>query len=340
MSQTYSNPALTQELDALLVQQAMAMIQPAQRIALLAHERPDGDCLGSALGLALILDQLGKYCVPVCADPVPPSFHFLPGYERFQTSLGDEQFDLVIALDAGELYRYGTLAEHHKDFLARVPILNLDHHISSNGCGQVSIIDTASAATAELLVLFQQQTQLPLSQDAAQCLLTGMITDTGSFQYSNTSARTMEATAVLLRAGASPEVTVKPLFRTHPLAKLRLQAEVIKQAQTACDGRLIWSYADDTTLASAGASNDMDDGCVGALRDVENVQVAAFFKAYGDPLTTRLSLRTSEPFDAASFCLRLGGGGHPRAAGATINRPLKEAMAEVVALLEEEITRS
>ncbi|GHO45216.1 DHH family phosphoesterase [Ktedonospora formicarum] len=333
------HPALLGHIDALRVQQAMALIQPARRIALLAHERPDGDCLGSALGLTLMLDQLGKECVPVCIDPVPPDFRFLPGYGRFQTSLGDERFDLVIALDAGELYRYGALAERHQDFLARVPILNLDHHVSSNGCGQVSIIDTVSAATAELLVLFQQETQLPLTQDAAQCLLTGMITDTGSFQYSNTSARTMEAAAVLLEAGASPEVTVKPLFRTHPLAKLRLQAEVTKQAQTACEGRLIWSYANDETLTIAGATKDMDDGCVGTMRDVEGVMVAAFFKSYGEPQTTRLSLRTYEPFDAASFCVRLGGGGHPRAAGATINRPLTEAIAEVVALLEEECRR-
>lgn len=339
MNQTYLNPTLTQEFEGLLIQQAMAMIQPARRIAILAHERPDGDCLGSALGLAHMLDQLDKHCVPVCADVVPPAFHFLPGHERFQTTLGNEQFDLVIALDAGELYRFGALAEQHRDFLAHVPILNMDHHVSSTGCGQVNIIDTASAATAELLVLFQQQAHLPLTGEAAQCLLTGMITDTGSFQYSNTSARTMEAAAVTIRAGANAETTVKPLFRTHPLAKLRLQAEVFKQAQTACEGRLIWSYADDETLTTAGATADMDDSCVGTLRDVEGVLVAAFFKAYGETQTTRISLRTYEPFDAAAFCMRLGGGGHPRAAGATVNRPLAEAMPEIIAQLAEECQR-
>src|SRR6266851_3979947 len=101
--------SLNSQLDPMLVQQAMALIQPAQRIALLAHERPDGDCLGSALGFAHILRQAGKTCVPACADPAPPAFAFMPGLEMLQNTLGDENFDLVIALDAGELPRYGTL---------------------------------------------------------------------------------------------------------------------------------------------------------------------------------------------------------------------------------------
>jgi phosphoesterase RecJ-like protein len=340
MSQTtdhvdYTN--LSQQLDPTLVQQAMLLIEPAQRIALLAHERPDGDCLGSALGLAHILRELGKICVPACADAAPPEFSFLPGIETLQQTLGDEQFDLVIALDAGELSRYGSLYERHREFLDRVPIVNLDHHISSPGCGLVNIVDPISAATGELLVLFQQQARLPLNKDAAVCLLTGMITDTGSFQYSNTTARTMQAAAVLLQAGAAPESIAKPLFRTYPLAQLRLQAEVIDHVQTACDGRLIWSYATDDMLLAAGATEEMDDNFSGLLRDIEGVEIAAFFKYYGDPMQTRLSLRCMAPYNAATICKSLGGGGHARAAGATIQKPLQEAMGLVISLLKQEL---
>lgn len=328
---------LSPQLDSVLMQQAMQMIESAQRIALLAHEHPDGDCIGSALGLAQILRQIGKTCVPACADPVPRTLEFLPGAEGLQTTLGDEQFDLVIALDAGELTRFGELYEQHRVFLDQAPILNIDHHVSSAGCGQVNIIDTSSAATAELLVLFQQQAGLPLDTDAALCLLTGMITDTGSFQYTSTTPRTMQAAAILLAAGAVTETIVKPIYRTRPLAQARFQAAVIRNAQTACDGRLIWSYATDETLAGANATAEMDDNFSGMLRDIEGVQIAAFFKNYGEVGITRLSLRCAAPYNAAEICVRLGGGGHPRAAGATIHQPLQEAIPLVIAALKQEI---
>src|SRR5918912_939851 len=121
ISETLKTVPLSPQLDPALVQQAMALIEPAQRIALLAHEHPDGDCIGSALGLAHILQAMGKTCVPACADPAPKMLSFLPGVEALQTTLGDEQFDLVIALDAGELTRFGALYEQHRSFLDHAP---------------------------------------------------------------------------------------------------------------------------------------------------------------------------------------------------------------------------
>src|SRR5258708_10992204 len=235
--------SLKQALDSIQVQDAMALIESAQRIALLAHEHPDGDCIGSVLGFAQILRQIGKICVPVCADPAPKMLSFLPGLDTLQNNLGDELFDLVIALDAGELTRFGPLYEQHHAFLDRVTILNIDHHVSSQGCGRVNIIDPTAAATAELLVLFQQQANLPINKDAALCLLTGIITDTSSFQFTSTTPRTMEVGAELLRAGAIAETIVKPIYRTRPIAQARFQAAVISQAQTSCNDRPIWSYA-------------------------------------------------------------------------------------------------
>jgi phosphoesterase RecJ-like protein len=338
-----SLPFIDQQLDPILLQKAMALIESAQRIALLAHEHPDGDCIGSAVGLAHILHQCGKSCVPICADPAPRTLSFLPGIETLQQTLGEvghEEFDLVIALDAGELERFGDLYERHRAFLDSVAILNIDHHISSQGCGQVNIIDPFSAATAELLVLFQRQAGLPLNADAALCLLTGLITDTSSFQFTSTTPRTMEVGAVLLSAGAVPEIIVKPIYRSRPLALVRFQAAVISNAQTACDGRLIWSYATHETLAATGATAEMDDNFSGMLRDIEGVQIAAFFKSYGEPDLTRLSLRCAAPYNAAAICLRFGGGGHARAAGATLFMPMSQAIPMVIAELEQEIQRT
>src|SRR5579863_10040662 len=230
-TQTNSNTdipyALNTFIDPALVQQAMAMIEPAQRIALIAHEHPDGDCLGSALGLAHILRQMGKTCQVACADPAPHTLDFLPGIGELQHTLDSENFDLIIALDANELIRFGPLYEQHRIYLNSTPILNIDHHLGSNGCGSVNIIDSISAATAELLVLFQQQADLPMNQDAALCLLTGIITDTSSFQFTNTTPRTMDVAANLMRHGVIPETIVQPIYRTRPLAQMRLQALVI-----------------------------------------------------------------------------------------------------------------
>ena len=331
---------LDTQLDPGLVQAALALIEPAQRILLIAHERPDGDCIGSALGLMHILDTLGKTCVPACADRPPRNLSFLPGIERVQQTLENAAFDLVIALDAGEFRRFGKLYEENSEFFDSATVLNLDHHITSEGCGQVNIIDPTSSATAELLVLFQQQARLPLNYNTALCLLTGIITDTSSFQFTNTTPRTLEAAALLLRAGAIPETVVQPIFRARPLAQVRFQSLVLASAQTACDGRLIWSTADERTLAAAGAIPEMDDNTSGLLRDIDGVQVAAFFKSYGEPGVTRLSLRCAAPYNAGEICQRLSnglGGGHPRAAGATFHMPLAEATVYVVEELKKEI---
>jgi len=328
---------LNSHIDPALVEQAMALIRPARRIALLAHESPDGDCIGSALGLAHLLHQFGKECVPACADRAPQNLSFLPGIETLQQTLSDEAFDLVIALDTGDLKRFGRLYEDHKAFLDKATILNIDHHISSEGCGQVNIIDTKAAATAELIVLFQIQAGLQMTRDAALCLLTGVITDTSSFQFTNTTPRTFEVAAMLLRAGAIPETVVQPIYRTRPLAQVRLQAMILANAQTSCGGRLIWSQATRETLAAAGATEEMDDNTSGLLRDIEGVQVAAFFKSYCDPNLTRLSLRCAAPFNAAEICQRVSngeGGGHARAAGATFHLPIEEATKLVLSELE------
>lgn len=342
MKPTMSNNtcALNFQFDPQLVQEAMNLVRPARRIALIAHEHPDGDCLGSALGMARILELLGKVCVAACADPAPRNLSFLPGVETLQQSLAGEAFDLVIALDASELRRFGSIYEQHRALLEAVPILNIDHHLNTSGCGQVNIIDPTAAATGELVTLFQQQAGLPLDEAAALCLLTGIITDTSSFQYTNTTPRCLEVAALLLRAGARPETIVQPVYRTRPLAQVRFQAMILANAQTACEGRLIWAQATDAMLAAAGATPEMDENLSSLLRDVNGVHIAAFFKSYGNPNITRLSLRTVAPYNAAEICQRVSnglGGGHARAAGATFHMPIEETAAMVVSELKKEL---
>src|SRR5258708_13513027 len=145
--------------------------------------------MGSALGMAHIFRLLGKTCVPACAHAAPRNLPFLPGIETLQQTLGDESFDLVIVLDTGELRRLGRLYEEHQAFLDNALIINIDHHISNSGCGEVNIIDPKAAATAELVFLFQHQPGLPLDPDAALGFLTGLIISPTSFQCPTTTPR-------------------------------------------------------------------------------------------------------------------------------------------------------
>src|SRR6185437_10559162 len=244
--------APTAGLDGEQVRAAWALMMNAGRIALLAHEHPDGDALGSALGLAQVLRDFGKTCVVACADPPPALYAFVPGISEVQTDLGAEAVDLVVALDAGDLSRYGALYERHRALLDHARTVNIDHHVTSQGCGEINIIDVASAATAEIITLMLMQLDVAISRDAAVCLLTGIVTDTRAFEFSATTPRTLEAAAHLMRAGAVPAEIVKPVYRINSLAKVRLWGHVLESVESAVDGRLVWSCLTEEMLQQSG----------------------------------------------------------------------------------------
>jgi phosphoesterase RecJ-like protein len=209
----------------------------------------------------------------------------------------------------------------------------MDHHVTSQGCGQVNIIDVPSAATAELLTLFLLNRGVPIARDAAICLLAGIITDTRAFEFDATTSRTLEAGAYLVSRGAVPADIIKPMYRLKPLAKARLWGLVLPTLGSAADGRLVWAELHQEMLAAAGATPDMDDGLPTYLMDIQGVRVAALFKEQADG-TTRVSLRAADPYDAAVVAAHFGGGGHVRAAGFSLPQGIAQAKAEVLAYLE------
>jgi bifunctional oligoribonuclease and PAP phosphatase NrnA len=321
-------------IDSTLASAAWDLIEGASRILLLAHENPDPDALGSALGLAFALTPLGKRCIVACADPVPANFTFLPGRETVVSSLPDTGFDLVVALDAGELARYGALYKSNKAFFASATILNLDHHVTSAGCGQVSIIDPTSAATAELLTLFLLNRRIEIGLEAAKCLLAGIITDTRSFEYDATTARTLAVGGYLVGCGGVPQDIIKPMYRMKPLAQARLRGLVLTTLQTAAQGRIVWATLLQEHLKAVDATPDQDEGLPSYLIDIEGVGIAALFKEQANG-STKVSLRTTAPYDASAICARYGGGGHVRAAGCSLAMGVEAAIGEMVPTLEQ-----
>lgn len=330
---------LARGIDDTLAAAGWSLIGRATRILLLAHEHPDPDALGSALGLAFALAPLGKQCVVACADGVPANYSFLPGREQVVTSLPDTVFDLVIALDAGELSRYGALTEQHKAFFARVPILNIDHHVTSTGCGLVNIIDPTCAATAELLTIFLLNRGIAIGPEAAMCLLAGLITDTRSFEFDATTARTLAAGGYLVGCGGVPELIIKPVYRMKPLPKARLWGLALETLHAAAGGRIVLSTVTQEMLRQAQATADMDDGLVNYLVDIDGVAIALLFKQHATD-TTRVSLRSVAPYDVAAIAAHFQGGGHVRAAGATLQMGLDEAVRTVIPYVERVLTES
>lgn len=319
---------------------AWRMIEPSQRIVLLAHERPDPDALGSALGLAHVLTPLGKECVVACADPVPANYSFLPGYESVVSTLPDQDFDLVVALDAGDLGRYGVLYTRYQSFFDSVSILNIDHHITSSGCGQVTIIDPSSAATAELLTILLLNRGVDINVDAAKCLLAGIITDTRSFEFDATTPRTLLAGSYLVGRGAVPHEIIKPYYRMKSLAKTRLWGIVLDRSlRSSAGGEIVWACVRQDYLREAGATADMDDGLASYLVDIDGVAFALIFKEDSGSTTTRLSIRTAAPYDAAAVAAHFGGGGHVRAAGVTLPLDVDSAVATVIPYIESMLAK-
>ncbi len=315
---------------------AWDLIAKAAHILLLAHEKPDPDALGSALGLAFALAPLGKRCVVACADPVPANYTFLPGRETVVTELPDENFDLVIALDAGELPRYGALYTRHKAFFDGATVLNLDHHVSSPGIGAYAIIDVPSAATAELLTILLLNRGVAIDREAAICLLAGIITDTRAFEFDATTDRTLMAGAYLVAQGATPQDIIKPVYRMKPLAKARLWGRALRTLDSAASERVVWAIIRQEDFAAAGATADMDDGLPSYLVDIEGVALAALFREQPDG-RTRVSVRSVAPYDAAALCGRFGGGGHVRAAGCSLAMGVDAAVETFVPALVEAV---
>ncbi|HEV8053327.1 MAG: bifunctional oligoribonuclease/PAP phosphatase NrnA [Chloroflexi bacterium] len=314
----------------------------ARRVLTVCHENPESDALGSALAFALAAEELGARATPVCADPVPEMYDFLPQMDRFgQQPEPGVEYDLIIVSDCGELERIGRILPENAELFGRVPILNIDHHKSNAGFGAVDWIDPAAAATCEMGTYLVQALGVPLSAAdgaVAASLMAGIVIDTGNFQHSNTTQRTLRAAADLVEAGAPLSETARRLYRTKPNAQLKLFGLVLARLETALEGRLVWSSLLVDDLAAADAPPSYSEGLVDLLSQSASGDVVVLFKEVG--AETRISVRTRDGgVDATVLTGHFGGGGHARASGATVAAPLAEAQRLVRAEAERLIAQ-
>ena len=312
-------------------------IRGARRVLAVGHENPDADTLGATLGVVRIVEAFGGSADPVCTDPVPTLYEFISGIERFRTDPDpDAPYDLVVISDCGSLERVGAVGVRHKELFDRLPRVIIDHHASNDADGTADWIDPAAAATCELVTILAARLGVPLDADAgglAEALMAGIVMDTATFAHPNATPRTLVVSAALVEAGAPLADISRRLYRTKPDAQLRLFGLVLGRLQTSDDGRIAWSTVTDADYADTGADRAHSEGIIDLLSQADRAEVTILFKQAGDE--TRLSVRTRpNGVDATVLTGAFGGGGHARAAGATVAKPIGEAPAPVLAEAE------
>ncbi|MBA2557033.1 MAG: DHH family phosphoesterase [Chloroflexi bacterium] len=314
--------------------EAIERIRRARSVMTVCHRDPEPDALGSALGLALTVEALGARATPVCADPVPEAYWFLPEMSRFRRGPEpDVEYDLIVVGDCGELARVGAVLDEHRALFESVPIINIDHHKSNVGFGIVDWVDPEASATCEMVTLLATALGVPLTAAggalAAQ-LMSGVVIDTANFQHPNTTPRTLRVASELLAAGAPLHDIARHLYRTKPNQQLQLFGLVLGRMESSHEGRLVWSTLSLSDLSSAGALPAHSEGLIDLLAQSDTADVAILFKEQGP--VTRISVRTREgSVDATVLTGHFGGGGHARAAGATLETAAEEARPLVLA---------
>jgi phosphoesterase RecJ-like protein len=309
-------------------------LRGARHVLAVGHENPDADTLGATLGIVRIVESLGGRAAAVCTDPVPALYDFLPDIERFVTDPEpDGDYDLLVVSDCGSLDRVGEVAARHAELFERLPRIVIDHHASNDGAGAADWIDPASAATCEMVALLALRLGLPLDAGGgalAAALMGGIVMDTATFAHPNTTPRTLAVSAALVAAGAPLTEISRRLYRTKPAPQLRLFGRVLDRLETADDGRVIWSTLLDADLSATGTLPPHSEGIIDLLAQADEAEVAILFKEAGQ--ATRISVRTKPGgVDATVLTGRFGGGGHARAAGATVTLPVDQARPAVLA---------
>lgn len=305
----------------------------ADSFLLTTHTGPDGDAIGSVLGLRFFLEALGKTDITcACHDSVPVAYDWVSGADEFvnATALRD-RYDLVIIIDVAQRARIGTIADAiHTD--ERVMVL--DHHREENPCGDVNFVDRTYASASEIVAGLFDAARIPVTREAAECIFVGLTTDTGSFRFGNTNPRAFRTAAALQEAGADVADIAARVFDVMSPAKAELLRRVLDHRQVSECARYAWSHLTQADVAEACALSEDSDGLVNYMRNLKGIEVGILFRELS-PNEVKVSLRSRAGVDVSAVLRPLGGGGHAAAAGAIIELSLDEARTEVLDRVED-----
>jgi len=316
-------------------------IKWSDRVVIMTHTNMDGDAIGSALALCHALRRMGKRCVILIEDDIPGYLKFMhdhSGHEGDPFFVRSMPFDpeLALVVDCGDSGRIEKRLEVFQSCRTKICV---DHHMQVGSFADHSVIDPKASATGLLVYELINELGVEIDKEIAEDLYVAILTDTGCFKYSNTTAECHLVTAQLYAYGIDHERLATLIYDTLDMAQIKLEAAIVDWMEVFADGRAVISYVTQEKLRELGAAYDMTGGCIDVLRKISGVEVCAFLKEHEDG-SFKLSLRSKGDADVNRVAVKLGGGGHIKASGATLQLPLNEALARTKAGIEEELALS
>jgi phosphoesterase RecJ-like protein len=318
------------------MQKILDIISRGRSFLVVAHARPDGDSVGSMLALSHMLKSAGKEPLVYSQDAIPENYRFLPGSGEVVFDLpAGRSYDAVFLLDCSELDRVG---DRWEEISKAGPLVNIDHHITNDRFTDVYLIDSHASSTAELLYRLSVALGWELSREAADCLYTGILTDTGGFCYGNTGRDSLFAAADLVAKGADPQWISENVYESKPLEKIRLLARAMAAMEFQLDGKVGLMVVTLADFAASGALFEHTEGFVDFPRGIKGVQVSALFTEVAER-SYKLSLRSKGRVNIERVARSFGGGGHMNAAACRLEGELadvrRRVLEEIEAVLSE-----
>ncbi len=317
----------------------VARLRAANRLLLTSHANPDGDAIGSELGLARLLGALGKSVTIWNAHPTPTVYGSLPGSERIHVGAESphgfpDQFDLCIVLECPSLDRTGLA-----NALAALPLANIDHHLGNQRYGVENWIDTEAPAVGVMVAELARALEAPIDADSAACLFLALVTDTGGFRFANATPAAFDAAARLVRDGAEVERVSHWLYESQPEGAIRLLGELLATLRRHHGGRIATAHLSAEMFERSGASAGDSEGLIDTPRSIAGVAAVALFRATGTD-EWKVSLRSRGSVDVQRVARLEGGGGHKNAAGCRFHGSLGEVETRFVAHLRQALEES
>jgi phosphoesterase RecJ-like protein len=314
-------------------------IKAAKHILVASHSDPDGDAVGSLLALGLALSRIGKQTTMYNESVIPAVYRFLPGVDHIQRSLQPpDTYDVAVVLDCGDLSRTGD----NWPTVDQVAVLiNIDHHVSNTGFGSHQLVDVQACATAEIVHRLIKSLDILLDKDIATCIYTGILTDTGSFRFSNTNAAAFAISLEMTDLGVDPYEVAQRVFGSYSLGRIKLLNLALNSIEVSHNGKLSMMTITRRMLADTQTQQEDVDGLINYARRIEAVRVAALIQEQADDraLTDgcacfHVSLRSDGSVDVAAMAGTFGGGGHFSAAGFQIESTLVDIKSQLIAWAE------
>ena len=319
--------------------QIITQIEEASHLLLVSHRDPDGDAVGSLLALGLALGKLGKKATLYNASPIPAVYRFLPSVERIVRHIKKAStYDVALILDCGQLSRIGDASET----IGKIPvIINIDHHISNTGFGNIQLIDPLACSTAEIVYRLIKAMDVPIDKAIATSIYTGILTDTGSFRFSSTNQAAFAISKEMAELGVEAHNVARHVYGTYSLGRIKLLNLALDSIEISDNGKLSVMTVTGAMLEETGTQAEDVDGLINYARRIEDVKVAALIQEQkngktnsNSPCRYHVSLRSDGSVDVAAIAGSFGGGGHASAAGFQVETTLTELKSDIITLAQ------